>query len=299
MFKSLSEYSKAKEYLEKALTIRNEIGDRRGEAICCGNLGGVFQSLGEYAKAEEYHKKALSVSEETCDMLTQLRSHLFLALTVLRDGSIAQSDEAFSNLLASIPKCEKMRSFLEDNDQFKISFLDQHVSSYHLLSVLFCCRGHFNEALYVVELGRARALGDLLSAQYHVKQQISDNPKSWVGIENIVNKEFNSTCLYISYIDSLMYMWVLQVNKPILFRCIDVNKCFIGKRLKRNVEEIFSDETFRNFQILPQDCCEDRSLPASYGVHRQPKSFQEEGIADLRLLEEEEDEDRTTPSNPG
>ena len=295
VFKSLGEYSKAEEYLEKALTIRKEIGDRRGEAICCGNLGGVFQSLGEYAKAEEYHKKALSVSEETCDTLTQLKSHLFLALTVLRDGSIAQSDEVFSNLLASIQKCEKMRSFLEDNDQFKISFLDQHVSSYHLLSVLFCCRGHFNEALYVVELGRARALGDLLSAQYHVTQQISDNPQSWVGIEGIINKEINCSCLYISYSGSTMFMWVLKTNKPILFRLIDVNQSFVGKRLERNVDEIFSDETFRNFQVLPQDHCEDRSLPASYAVHRQPKTSKEEDIADLRPLEEEEDEDQRPP----
>ena len=39
MFHSLGEYSKAKEYLEKALEIRIEIGDKRGEAADYGNLG--------------------------------------------------------------------------------------------------------------------------------------------------------------------------------------------------------------------------------------------------------------------
>ena len=295
LFYCLGKYDKAKKHLKNALVIRKEIGDRRGEAICCGNLGCLFRSLGEFAKAEEHHKKALSISEETGDMLTQLDSHLNLALAGLRDGSKEQRDGIFSNLLASIHKSEKMRSFLRDRDQFKISFLDQYVDYYRLLSALFCFRGHFNEALYVVELGRARALSDLMSAQYHVKQQISDNPQSWVGIEGIVSKEINCSCLYISYSASVMFMWVLKVNKPILFRFIDVNECFVGKRLKRNVDEIFSDETFRNFQVLPPDRCEDRSLPASYAVHRQPKSSKEEGIADLRLIEKEEDEDQRSP----
>ena len=295
VFLSLREYGKAEEYLEKAITIRKEIGDEGGEAKCCGNLGHVFHFRGEYAKAEDYHKKALSISEKTGDMLTQLESHLFLALVVLRDGSIAQRNEVFSHLLASIHKCEKMRSFLRNKDQFKISFLEQYVDSYRFLSVLFSSCGHFNEALYVVELGRARALGDLMLAQYHVKQQISDNPQSWVGIEDIINKEINCNCLYISYFGFLMFMWVLKANKPILFRVIDVNGCFVGKRLERNVDEIFSDETFRNFQVLPQDHCEDRSLPASYAVHRQPKSSKEEDIADLRLLEKEEGEDQRPP----
>ena len=43
MFQSLGEYVKAKEYLEKALAIKKEIGDRKGEATDY-----VFESLGEY-----------------------------------------------------------------------------------------------------------------------------------------------------------------------------------------------------------------------------------------------------------
>ena len=47
--------------LQKALKIRKEIGDKRGEATDYGNLGTVFQSLGEYDKAEEYLQKALKI----------------------------------------------------------------------------------------------------------------------------------------------------------------------------------------------------------------------------------------------
>ena len=84
--------------------------------------------------------------------------------------------EAFTNLFASIEKCEKMRSLLRGNEQLKISILDQHIASYNLLSLLFCCSGNANEALNVVKLGRARALADLMSARYSVKQQISVKP---------------------------------------------------------------------------------------------------------------------------
>ena len=51
MFTSLGQYDKAKEYLEKALAVQIEIGDKEGEASSYENLGTVFESLGQYDKA--------------------------------------------------------------------------------------------------------------------------------------------------------------------------------------------------------------------------------------------------------
>ena len=59
MFRSLGEYVKAEEYLQKALVIRKEIGDKEGEATDYGNLGTVFQSLGEYVKEKNTTRKQL------------------------------------------------------------------------------------------------------------------------------------------------------------------------------------------------------------------------------------------------
>jgi len=64
---SLGEYSKAQEYLEKALAIRKEIGDIKGEAADYGNLGTVFRSLGQYGKANEHLEKALATRKEIGD----------------------------------------------------------------------------------------------------------------------------------------------------------------------------------------------------------------------------------------
>ena len=67
VFHSLGQYDKAIEYLQKALIIRTEIGDRKGEATDYGNLGTVFQSLGQYDKAKEYLQKALVIKSEIGD----------------------------------------------------------------------------------------------------------------------------------------------------------------------------------------------------------------------------------------
>ena len=67
VFQSLGNYNQAQGYHEKALAIRLEIGDRKGEAASHGNLGTVFQSLGNYAQAQEYHEKALAIRLEIGD----------------------------------------------------------------------------------------------------------------------------------------------------------------------------------------------------------------------------------------
>ena len=169
--------------------------------------------------------------------------------------------------------------FQRANDQFKISLLDQHAQCYRILSALFCKRGNPSEALFVVELGRARALVDLMSAQYAVKLQVSVSSQAQFGIERIVNKEINCSCLYISYGLCYMFLWVLKANRPILFRQIDVNQCFVSKGSKRNVREVFSEGTVRKFGVLPQEHCEDRSLFPSNLSDAARESSQQDSMA--------------------
>ena len=67
MFESLGQYDKAKEYLQKALVMKTEIGDRKGEASCYGNLGTMFKSLGQFDKVQEHLQKALVITTEIGD----------------------------------------------------------------------------------------------------------------------------------------------------------------------------------------------------------------------------------------
>ncbi|CAH3190287.1 unnamed protein product, partial [Porites lobata] len=289
VFLSVGQYTKAEEYLQKALVIRKEIGDKEGEASAYGNLGTVFRCVVQYTKAEEYLQKALvikkeigdkagvgasylnlgklcrefqltaksqefankalEISYEIGDIEMQFESHLSIALNELVAGG--SMTELLRNLHESIQKCEEMHHFLRVKDQFKISFFDEHVSPYLFLCRLLIATGSYYEALYVAELGRSRALTDVLSDKYSVEKGVSVDPQSWIGIENIMNKNALSSCLYVSCFDDNMYFWILKPNEIIVFR---------QTRLKESADKVFLNQTFGGSLDLRQDQCEDRSL---------------------------------------
>ena len=318
VFKSVGQYTKAEEHLQKALVIRKEIGDRKGEAADYGNLGTVFKSVGQYTKAEEYLQKALvikkevgdkagvgalylqfgelcrefqlnaksqefankalEISYEIGDIEMQFKSHLTIALNALVAGRI--TTEVRRNLYESIQKCEEMHDFLRLKDQFKISFFDEHVSPYLLLCGLLIAKGSYYKALYVAELGRSRALTDALSEKYSVDKGVSVNPQSWIGIENIMNKNALSSCLFVSCFDNHMCFWILKPNKIINFR---------QKTLQESADKVFGNQTFSGSPDLRQDQCEDRSLFSCVSSPPPCKPFQSDNFESLRLIEEEED----------
>ena len=288
VYHSRGEYEKAEEYQRKALAIRKEIGDRKGEAICYGNLGTLFRSLGKHLEAKRCHEKALAISREISDISAEAKWHIQLALDAIPEGYGGLPKEAFSNLFASVYKCEKMRCFLGRNDQFKISLLEHRSYYYHVLAFWLSAIGNVKDAVCVLELARARALADLISVQHSAQQQISLNPPSWADVEMILKKESNSSCLYISYLQKIMILCVLKGNKPIHFGKTNVNECFVNKGLERNADQVFSEESFRSFNILSQEQCEDRSLSFLKASDSTREPAEEASLAVYRLVEEEE-----------
>ena len=239
-FECINNMVKAIECHEKALAIANEIGDRQLEGVCCKLLGRVYVSLHECVIAEEYLKKALSISKDISDGQTEFECYLNLALKKLSEQKI---EEAFSYLDQSTSKFEELRGLLKDSDQFKISFAEKNVVSYRLLSSLFCDVGSPCEALYAAELGRARALTDLLASQYSAEPIKSADPQSLTGIENVMKKEGNSACLYVSYSDQRVFLWILKKSGDVSLRQIKVDKKTLYTRLgkvARNLDEFFA-----------------------------------------------------------
>ncbi|XP_078354224.1 tetratricopeptide repeat protein 28-like isoform X1 [Oculina patagonica] len=257
LFQSIGDNEKAREYLEKSLTINKKIGNRNGEASDYGNLGALFGFVGEYVEAEEYYKRALAICEEIGDVKKQFTFLCNLGLVMLQAG---KTQDVLSYLLPSIQKCEDLRGSLRDNDQFKISFSHEHANPYRVLTVFFCTAGNPKKALYVSELRRARALADLMSAQYSVENPISAHPLSWVGIESIMDKELSCTCLYFSYINHVILLWILKARRIVHFRKVDGKEIIDREGFIKSLDEFFSEEPFRNFDILPEEHCEDRSL---------------------------------------
>ena len=139
------------------------------EAVDYANMGTVFECLGEYAKAQEYLKKGLAICKRTGEADKQVT---FLSNLALVKFSQRNTHDGVFYFLSSIEKYEILRNSLQDNDQFKISFADRHAVTYWVLSKLLWSSGSIKEVLYFLELGRARALADLMSAQYSLENHI-------------------------------------------------------------------------------------------------------------------------------
>jgi tetratricopeptide (TPR) repeat protein len=66
-FCNKGDYPKALEYYLKVLTIREEIGDKRGIGSCYRNIGLIYGTQSNYPKALDYDLKALKICEQIGD----------------------------------------------------------------------------------------------------------------------------------------------------------------------------------------------------------------------------------------
>ena len=120
MFQSLEEYDKAKEYLQKALVIGIDIGDKKGEAAHLANLGILSRIVGNYEVSEVCLEKALSISRDIGDRRAEFQILEGYAILYSVQNKIKDS---FACLHLCIEKYEELRYFLGANDQLKTSFL--------------------------------------------------------------------------------------------------------------------------------------------------------------------------------
>ena len=254
---AVGNFIKAREHFEKVLAISKETGNKVLEAAGCSNLGGLLINQAEHEQGEKYIEKALALSETVGDIEAQLKPLQMMAYLRMKEGKI---QGAISYFLSVIEKSEEIRGFLRDNDQFKISFSDHNIRPYKYLSMLLCVNGNPTEALYVSELSKARALADLMAAQYSMENQILANPRTLSDIDDIVAKNCNRTCLCVSYHNDSVYLWILRKGRVTHFQRIEGNDVFPREGSSQQLEKFFE---CRSFGILPEEICEDRSLHSS------------------------------------
>ena len=285
------QYAKAVQYLRESLLIAKETGRKGAETFCYLNLGTAYCNLGEYAEAKKNIEKAVKISKETGDVENQLACHYYLGWIMMFEGN---TEESISNLLSSIQHCEDLRSFLGDHDPHKVSLLDKHFPPYQTLSKVFCKRGDYVKALYVLELGRARALTELMSTQYFAGKQITIDPQSWKGIEGIIKKGSNFTCLYISFFVLDIYLWILDQKQSVHLRHMKENETVSTIGSVENLNAFLRNPPVRGCQKLLQGHCADRSMFPLVAC----SSSQEDRVAALCpfVLDDDDQEQEPTPT---
>ena len=100
-----------------------------------------------------------------------------------------------------------------------------------------------------------------MSSQYSVENKISSTPRTRAGLEGIVDRECNRTCLYVSYSSARIYLSILKAGELTHWQKVKGTELIAQEGLSQQLEEYFN---FRSFGILPEELCEDRSLHCFY-----------------------------------
>ena len=272
------------ESLGKAIKANNckDIEEGRGYSL----LGACFAVLGDSAMSKQYFDEALRLCRKTDDKEGESFCHFLMTFAMKEQGNIS---EAKSHFFASIDKSARIQNFLQDHDQLKVLFFEKFNKNYRHLSQLLCAFGNTHcEGLYMEEIGRARALADLMSSKYFVENKISVNLKTWGDLEEIVKKERNCDCLYISYCGRFINLWVLKVNKAIFFRRVNINEYTSGKASSSRVDDLFSHEFYRQVNCFTPDESEERPcFPSNTCSEQVCESSQGDSPAESRLMNED------------
>ncbi len=107
-----AEYSKAKEYYQKALHIAKKHGLKREAAVTFGNIGLVSEKMGRFDEAIESFLKQLSFSREIGDKLIILSSYGEIASSYCSTGQFTRALESAENYRALAEEVESLHDIL-------------------------------------------------------------------------------------------------------------------------------------------------------------------------------------------
>jgi PAS domain S-box-containing protein len=146
-YKVLGNNTKALEWYEKSLGIREQLADKKAMAISYNNIGLVYNNLGNIAKALEYFKKALRLHKEAGDLEGTALSSNNIGFIYYNQADIPRALEWYDRAL-------RIREEIGDKKGIAIS--------YNNLGNVYNKQGVFPKALeyYNKSLKISEAIGD-------------------------------------------------------------------------------------------------------------------------------------------
>ena len=253
-YRLLGDCQKAIEYHEKNLKIAMEVGYRETEGHAHGNLGSAYQSLGDYQKAIEYHEKNLKIATEVGDRGGKGRAYNNIASGYF---CLEQFENAVDNYVCALEAYNAVRSCLKCNDDWKINFRELYERTYTGLWLSLLRMEKIDEALFVVEQGRAQTLSDNLLIQYKLPASLSAATINTKETISLLLTELSSPITFLAIDQGLtINIWFLSKGKQIVFRqgtleCDRTEKDPIHALLQAALRKIEAEVTVR---------CEDRTF---------------------------------------
>ena len=158
------------ECFQRSLEDAKRMGSFLGEGTALGNLGSALREAGKHHKAIECHKSYLENARKRLDTGGEAIMLYELAVDHLLVKDLQLATEYALNGVSTL---NRIRSRLTDkDDQLKIgNFEKNQAKLYNLLQQLLVKQEEYHSALLISELGRARALSDLVQAKLNVKSR--------------------------------------------------------------------------------------------------------------------------------
>lgn len=161
VYHSLLKMQPAILFFKKRLQLAIEMGNQLGEGTALGNLGSAYRDLGEFAVAIRYHQQYLKNASSRLD----IGGEAIMLRELVTDFILSQDfDAALEYAVRGMITNNTIRARLsQQDDQLKIANHEKNQSrTYSLLQFILTKLQFYDAALLVSEMGRARALCDLM-----------------------------------------------------------------------------------------------------------------------------------------
>ena len=257
-YHSLGDYKKAIKYLSQHLSIAKEVGDRRGEGCVYNGLGEAHRRLGDFGEAINCHRRSLMIAKETGNTMLEGEAQFFLGIDFESSNSL---HEALDNYRSCVRLHNEVRSLLQSEDAWKISFRDYRKKEYTALYRTLVKLSNFSEALCVAEQGRAQALTDLMKRQYELESLPSETSEPDILGNVTAQTIFIALEKNRIYLWHRIYVWVVGNGNDVKFHIKHADHEYrIG--IPCYCLECLIKKAFKENGISVPVNCEDRSLDA-------------------------------------
>ena len=192
-----------------------EIGDRAVEGGAYGNLGNAYHSLGDYRKALEYHEKRLKITKEIGDRAGEAEAYCNIGNAY---SFLEQIENAVDYFVSAVDAFNSLRSLLKSQDNWKVTFREQHETTYTALWRSLIRSEKFDEALFAAEQGRAQTLSDNLLIQYKLSTSLSAAQTDTKETISRLIKELSTPTIFLATEGLTVYIWFLRRENKVAFR---------------------------------------------------------------------------------
>ncbi len=267
-YQALDDYKNAIEYHKQDLSISKELGNRAGEGAACGCLGNDYHLLCDFKTAIEYHKRCLSIAKEVGDKIDEGRTCYFLGCDFEFSDAL---DEAVDYYRASVKLLNDVRTRLQSEDDFKITFRNECQRAYVALWRTLIRLEKTSEALCVAEQGRAQGLLDLMKLQYGSELLVSGSFEPTLTIFDILSVTTTQS-VFVALEKNKIHLWIHCKGKNVQFRQNQVDEdvtIFL---------ECLRKDAFKENDIDARVTCENRSLDELRKKLPPSKEFEQETV---------------------